>query len=121
MIETLKANMRDQMMLIDKDIRKLEKAEGSIYELNELRKYKRLYMISKTKPIRLENGMVVNEVLLNQIMKKIPSNPAPVIDFTEGKLFIRYKTKYGEGRFVLEDISRFYSSWEIPERVLLQP
>lgn len=124
MTDELKKLMREQLNLMKREIKELEQKNrssdrgvserrGRIELLERLLKF---YMVGKTRPVRLENGMIVNEILLNQIMKKIPASPSPEIETGEGMLVIKYYTKVGKGQFTLNDLSKYYGKWSVPER-----
>lgn len=120
--------MKDQLNLLTREVRTLEKERKKgttgkspsyyVNEIERLEKLRKFYMVSKVKPVRLDNGTVVNGILLDQIFKRIPHIPAPVITEGDGQLVIEYKTTYGRGKFTLVDISKYYGNCSIPERSL---
>lgn len=120
--------MKDQLSMLTKEVRRLEKElknstsgqrNGAIHsEIDRTERMRKFYMVSRTKPVKLDGGMVVNGILLDRIFKKIPHTPAPVITEGNGQLVIEYKTKTGHGKFTLEDISKYYGDCEIPVRSL---
>lgn len=122
--------MKDQLNLLTREVRTLEKerkkgtsGKSPFYYSNEierLEKLRKFYMVSKVKPVKLDNGMVVNGTLLDQIFKRIPHVPAPVITEGDGELIIEYKTSSGHGKYTLVDISKYYDKCSIPERSLVE-
>lgn len=126
MTDELKTLMKDQLNLIRDEIKEYTKSMkdtriGSTDYLKRQREIERLeditkfYMVGKTKPVRVNGEIIVNSILLNQILKKVGSYE---IEISDNELIIGYRTYKGEGKFTLNDLSKYYSTWPIPETFL---
>lgn len=129
MTDELRVLMKEQWNLIRLEIRELTKfirseQIGSVKymksqrEIERLENLTRFYMVGKTKPIRVNGEIVVNGILLNQIMKKMSRVRSYKINVSKDDLIVEYRTDIGEGKFTLNDISKYYGKWPIPETVI---
>lgn len=78
-------------------------------------------MISRFKitPVRLPNGIIVNEILLKKILTKLKKCKYVELSSDQSTIYFRYETPISKGTFTLHDISNHITDIDIPSSDLL--
>ena len=74
----------------------------------------------KITPAKLENDIVVNEILLKRILTKLKKVKNVRIEYGESAVTFHYETKTGKGHFLLRDIKAYGNVDELPITNLLE-
>lgn len=73
----------------------------------------------KITPVRLSNGIVVNQILLKRILSKLKKCKDIEVVYSDTSVIFNYSTNRGKGQFMLKDISDYISTEDIPLTDLL--
>lgn len=109
-----------RITILKKQYRELEKENKPRYsveqQIERLEKQKKYYQASKSEPVQLENGVIVNARLVKAYVKKLPRSA--VITYTPGpsSLTVSWESfsEKAKGSFVFLDQADWYLGFPIP-------
>lgn len=119
---TLKREIKAMNSSIQDQIRLLKKERISLHaydkKLQELERKKRIYMVSKTLPAKVDD-LIINYKLFDQFLKRINTTPLE-IKVEKHKVVLLYKTSPNtNGRLELYDMSKYFTGFNhIPQAVI---